>query len=85
MKAKVTIRVKKKEEKVEKIPISTEFIKLESFLKFANIAETGGTAKLMVEDGAVSVNGEVCLQRGKKLRPGDRVSVGGVSYAVTGE
>lgn len=85
MKAKVIIKAKKKEEKLEKIPITTEFIKLESFLKFANIAETGGMAKLMVEDGIVYVNGEVCLQRGKKLRPGDRVAVDGAGYMVTSE
>lgn len=85
MKAKVTIKAKKKTEKLTEIPISTEFIKLESFLKFANIAETGGMAKLMVEDGIVSVNGEVCLQRGKKLRPGDKVSVEGEGYLVASE
>lgn len=85
MKAKVTIRPKKKEEKIESIPISTEFIKLDSFLKFANIAESGGDAKLMIEDGAVFVNGEVCLQRGKKLRPGDKVTVDGMSCMVTSE
>lgn len=66
------------------IPITTEFIKLESFLKLANVAETGGMAKNMIQEGEVLVNNEECIQRGKKLRPGDRVTVQGQSYYVTG-
>ena len=77
------MRVKvKRVEKTERVPIESEFIKLESFLKFAMATETGGEAKLLVQEGRVLVNGEVCTQRGKKLRPGDRVEVGGVKYAV---
>lgn len=56
------------------VAIDTEFIKLDSLLKFAGAAPTGGNAKEMVLAGEVSVGGEVCLQRGKKIRPGDRVS-----------
>ena len=59
----------------ETIPIRTEFIKLDSLLKFANILPTGGEAQLAIQQGAVSVNGEVCTQRGKKVRPGDRVRI----------
>ena len=59
----------------ETIPIRTEFIKLDSLLKFANILPTGGEAKLAIQQGAVSVNGEVCTMRGKKVRPGDRVCI----------
>lgn len=70
-------------EKAEEIPVSTEYIKLESFLKLANAAESGGMAKLMIQNGEVEVNGEVCTMRGKKLRPGDRVSCAGRRYAVT--
>lgn len=66
------------------IPITTEYIKLESFLKLANVAETGGMAKGMIQDGEVLVNNEECTQRGRKLRPGDRVTVHGESYYVTG-
>jgi len=84
MKAKIKIKAKI-HENVQEIPINTEFIKLDSFLKFSNAAETGGVAKLMIEDGAVKVNGEVCLQRGKKLRPGDTVSVDGEVYKITAE
>lgn len=57
------------------IQITTEFIKLDQFLKFAGIAETGGHSKEIVAEGVVSVNGEICLQRGKKLRPGDVVEL----------
>lgn len=60
---------------IETIKITTEFIKLDQLLKFANIAPTGGVAKEMVADGIVSVNGEPCLMRGKKIRPGDIVKV----------
>ncbi|MDD2955532.1 MAG: RNA-binding S4 domain-containing protein [Oscillospiraceae bacterium] len=55
------------------IVIETEYIKLDQFLKFSGVAETGGHAKEIVAEGAVTVNGEVCLARGKKLRPGDLV------------
>lgn len=65
------------------IPVTTEFIKLESFLKLANAAESGGMAKLMIQDGEILVNGEVCTMRGKKLRPGDKVRVQGTDYLVT--
>ncbi|MBP3855698.1 MAG: RNA-binding S4 domain-containing protein [Ruminiclostridium sp.] len=57
------------------IEAAPPFIKLEQFLKFGNIAETGGMAKLMIQDGIVEVNGEVCVMRGKKLYDGDTVSV----------
>ena len=55
---------------MEKIEITTEFIKLDALLKFAGLCEPGGEAKLCVEDGLVKVHGAVCLQRGKKIRPG---------------
>lgn len=70
---------------MEKIVITTEFIRLQELLKFASLVSTGGEAKLMILEGEVSVNGEPCLQRGKKLRPGDVVRCRGqeltVSYA----
>lgn len=61
----------------ETIQITTELIKLDSLLKFANVCETGGMAKEAVQCGDVLVNGEVCTMRGKKIRPGDVVEVGG--------
>ena len=57
------------------IEITTEFIKLDSLLKFAGIVAVGGEAKFMVTSGAVFVNGEVCTMRGKKIRPGDMVTI----------
>ena len=59
----------------EEIKISTAFIKLDQFLKFCGLAETGGHAKEIVAEGVVSVNGEICMQRGKKLVPGAVVTV----------
>lgn len=59
------------------IKITTEFIKLDAFLKFSGVVMTGGEAKLAVQNGDVAVNGEVCTMRGKKLRPGDVVEVSG--------
>lgn len=61
--------------KREKIKISTEFIKLDSFLKFSGMCETGGIAKELVQRGQVEVNGEICTMRGKKLRQGDVVCI----------
>ena len=66
----------------ETVKIETEFIKLQDLLKFAGAAETGGEAKLLVQNGEVKVNGEVCTMRGKKLRPGDRAELDGRVYVV---
>ena len=57
------------------IEINTEFIKLDSLLKFAGIVAIGSEAKFMVTSGAVKVNGEVCTMRGKKIRGGDLVEI----------
>ena len=62
--------------------IETEYIKLQDLLKFAGLVETGGEAKLAIQNGEVSVNGETCTMRGKKLRPGDRASLDGVTVTV---
>ena len=64
------------------VKIKTEFIKLQDLLKFAGAVETGGDAKLIIQEGRVTVNGEVCEMRGKKLRPGDRVTLGDTVYEV---
>ncbi len=65
------------------ISIATEFIKLEAFLKFSGAVETGGEAKLRIQNGEVKVNGEVCAMRGKKLYRGAVVSLDGRDYRVT--
>lgn len=59
--------------KKEVVLISTEYIKLDSFLKYAGLTDTGGQAKELIAGGKVLVNGEVCTMRGKKIRPGDVV------------
>ncbi len=64
------------------IKIRTEFIKLQDLLKFAGAVETGGDAKLIVQEGRVTVNGETCTMRGKKLRPGDRAVIDGETELV---
>lgn len=64
------------------IEIKTEFIKLQDLLKFAGIFDTGGEAKLAIQDGEVLVNGEVCTMRGKKIRPGDVVQLDDVQLSV---
>ena len=64
------------------IEISTEFIKLDAFLKFTGAVGTGGEAKIRIADGEVLVNGEVCTMRGKKLRNGDTVQLGKENYTV---
>lgn len=69
----------------EKISIETEYIRLDALLKLAGAFETGGQAKLAIQDGKVLVNGEVCTMRGKKMRLGDRAQVGPKSYEVCGE
>ena len=67
---------------MEKITIETEYIKLDSLLKFAAVVGTGGEAKYVISEGMVTVNGEVCTMRGKKLRPGDRVSFQGLDFEI---
>ncbi len=67
----------------KKIKITTEFIKLDALLKFAGVVDTGGEAKQAIQAGEVRVNGEACLMRGKKLRPGDWAELDGVRIVVT--
>ena len=76
------VRVTKKQEHVEEIPITTEFIKLQDFLKYVNAVGSGGMAKNLIQEGEVQVNGEGCTMRGKKLRPGDVVSFAGRELTV---
>lgn len=67
---------------MERILIHTEFIKLDSLLKLAGLVETGGEAKVLIQAGQVQVNGEVCQMRGKKLHPGDTVTLDGRTVTV---
>jgi len=74
--------VKKKDSAV-RVLIGTEFIKLESAMKLANCVPSGGAAKAIIQDGEVTVNGEVCTMRGKKLYPGDKFAFDGVTYLIS--
>ena len=65
--------------------IHTEFIRLDTLMKFASMTPTGGQAKEKIQAGLVFVNGECCTQRGKKLRPGDRVTLGNETVEIVGE
>ena len=67
---------------MNKIEITTEFIKLDSFLKFSGAASLGSEAKMYILDELVKVNNEICTQRGKKLYKGDIVEFNGESYEV---
>lgn len=67
-----------------KIQINTEFIKLDSLLKYASIVQTGGEAKDLILDGQVKLNGEIVTQRGKKIRPNDKIEVLGNILEIEG-
>lgn len=71
--------------KKETVSIKTDFIKLDSFVKFAGLTDTGGQAKEMVLTGQVKVNGEVCTMRGKKIKPGDQVEAKGRLFVTATE
>ena len=79
---KVTVRKKSNDIPVR---IETEFIKLESAMKLANIVPTGGSAKAEIQEGFVTVNGETCTMRGKKLYNGDKFSFDGESFVIVHE
>lgn len=68
--------------KLEKISINTEFIKLDAMLKYAAAVGTGGEAKLVISEGMVEVNGEVCTMRGKKLHAGDKVKFQDMEFEI---
>lgn len=67
---------------METVKIHTEYIKLDDLLKFAGAVGTGGMAKAVVKEGLVSLNGEICTVRGKKLFGGETVGYGGKEYKV---
>jgi len=74
--------VKKKDNSIP-VAISTEYIKLQDAMKYANIVYSGGEAKLAIQDGLVTVNGEVCTMRGKKLRTGDKFTFMGQTFVIS--
>ena len=74
--------VVKKKNSAQPVYIETEFIKLESAMKLANIVISGGSAKVEIQEGNVTVNGEICTMRGKKLYPGDSFAFDGLTYQI---
>lgn len=68
---KIKIQAKVAPKVLKEVYITTEFIRLDAALKLASVVSTGGQAKMMIEDEQIRVNGEICTQRGKKLRDGD--------------
>ena len=79
------VTVTKKENNAKALAIHTEFIKLQDALKYANLVYSGGEAKQLILDGQVKVGGEVCTQRGKKLRDGDSATYAGKTVKVKSE
>ena len=73
--------VKKKDDSI-RVSITTEYIKLQDALKFANVVFSGGEAKTVILEEQVKVNGEICTMRGKKLRPGDKVEFAGQHFLI---
>lgn len=67
---------------MEQVQIQTEYIKLQDLLKLTHLVSSGGEGKIVIQNGDVLVNGEVCLMRGKKIRPGDMVSFAGRELTV---
>ncbi len=80
MKKVIKVKAIKKENKT--VYINTDFIKLDSLLKLCDIAQTGGHAKILVLEGEIEVNGEVCQQRGRKIKPGDQIRYENTVYTV---
>lgn len=76
------IKVKVAEKKQVSKKIDTDFIRLDSFLKMNDAVQTGGHAKIVIQEGEVRVNGEICTQRGKKLRSGDKAEFENIIYIV---
>lgn len=70
---------------MRKVGITGEYIKLDALLKFASLVGTGGEAKIRIAEGEVLVNGAPCTQRGKKIRPGDTVELGGEAVEIAAE
>lgn len=77
---KIKVKVAQKQQISKKI--NTDFIRLDAFLKMCDAVQSGGHAKIVIQEGEVRVNGEVCTQRGKKLRCGDKAEFENIIYCV---
>ena len=77
---KITAKIAPKQKK--QVEITTDFIRLDAALKLANVVSTGGQAKMLIEGEQILVNGEICTQRGKKLRSSDVFSFENTVYVI---
>lgn len=66
----------------KRLTVKEDFIRLDSAMKLAGFVSTGGHAKIVIQSGEVTVNGEVCLMRGKKLRKGDYADFNGLRLLI---
>lgn len=82
---KIKIQAKVAPKVLKEVYITTEFIRLDAVLKLASVVSTGGQAKMLIEDEQIKVNGEICTQRGKKLRDGDTFSFENRNFIVKKE
>lgn len=82
---KIKIQAKVAPKVLKEVYITTEFIRLDAALKLASVVSTGGQAKMMIEDEQIKVNGEICTQRGKKLRDGDTFSFENQEFLICKE
>lgn len=82
---KIKIQAKVAQKVLKEVYITTEFIRLDAVLKLASVVSTGGQAKMLIEDEQIKVNGEICTQRGKKLRDGDTFSFENRNFIVKKE
>jgi|LSQX01.2.fsa_nt_gb ribosome-associated protein len=80
---KVNVKLKPNVEK--EVSIKGEYIKLDSLLKYADIVDSGGIAKMIIQDEKVRVNGEICTERGRKLHVGDKAKYSNIIVKITGE
>lgn len=77
---KISVKIAKKEEK--DFILKGDYIRLDDLLKNVGVVNTGGHAKIVIQDGEVKVNGEVCTMRGKKLREGDNAEYERIIYNI---
>ena len=77
---KIVAKIKKKGHR--EIKIDSDFIKLDSLLKLCNAVMTGGHAKIVIQEGEVKVNGEVCTARGRKIKVGDNIEFDNIIYEI---
>lgn len=67
---------------MDNLKIQGEFIKLQDLLKYSGLCMTGGHAKIVIQNGEVELNGEICTMRGKKVKNGDVVKFDGKEIKV---